>query len=303
MRNQDIPILSKRFFALDNVHGPTQWAVDAILICMSIAMVQCWVTLYPIALVIIAARQRALADLLHQASHLALARSRGLNRFLGTWCSGYLVFQTWKAYIESHVAKHHGRFGKLEDPDLDFMREIGLYGPFDLLSLWRGLKRYWHYLVVNRLTVRDNRAEALRLIALWTAIVIVAGPMNVLAFWIVPMLLAYAPIGYLIEIAEHWPLMEAGHPLYQTRNRSSSWLEGWLFSTHDENYHLLHHLYPRLPNKSFKAVHAHLSGTWPEYRAWCAANGGVLFSGNGTPSVVQLLLRSAAAMHERTPIK
>lgn len=294
MHADEIPKLPEELYRLDNWHGPLEWATDVLLVAASIALALRWPLLYPLAVLVIGARQRALASLLHSATHLSLARSRRLNHLLGTWGCAYLVFQTWAAYFGSHIRLHHGRFGHADDPDYAFQREIGLYAPFTLQDVWRGFRLYTRYLVVNRLRPPPgSRGELLRIGLLWAAIVAVCGPLNVLLFWLLPMLLAHGPIGYLVETAEHWPLMPARHPLYQTRNRASSWMEAWLFSTHHENYHLVHHLYPRLPNHAMKAADRHLRSTWPAYRAWADQNGGILLSANCAPTLLQLLRRAA----------
>lgn len=89
-----------------------------------------WWLQYAVAVVLIAARQRALADILHTSTHRTLARSPIINRLGGTIFSGYLVFQGWHAYWRSHVVGHHGQFGHPKlDPDLRFYLEEGLYEP------------------------------------------------------------------------------------------------------------------------------------------------------------------------------
>jgi fatty acid desaturase len=117
MRPDDIPELPKRLYELDDWHSPLEWGIDALLVATSIAATLRWPLMYPLAVLFIGARQRGLACLLHSATHRSLARSRWLNWFLGTWGSGYLVFQTWAAYFGSHVVHHHGHFGEAEDPD------------------------------------------------------------------------------------------------------------------------------------------------------------------------------------------
>lgn len=102
---------------LDNWHCCLALLEDYSLICISIFATCCisWY-LYPLAILIIGSRQRALATLLHEAAHQTLAKNKRLNFVIGTFFSGYLILQAMGAYRESHVRFHHGHFG---DPSLD----------------------------------------------------------------------------------------------------------------------------------------------------------------------------------------
>jgi fatty acid desaturase len=72
---------------------------------------------YFIAICIIGARQRGLADCLHVATHHCFASNRYVNHFLGTFASGYLIFQSFHGYQISHVRHHHPHLGTSKDPD------------------------------------------------------------------------------------------------------------------------------------------------------------------------------------------
>lgn len=72
---------------------------------------------YFLTVLVIGARQRGLADCLHQASHQCLASNKKLNFLLGTVFSGYTVFQSFYGYEASHVRNHHPHLGTQRDPD------------------------------------------------------------------------------------------------------------------------------------------------------------------------------------------
>jgi fatty acid desaturase len=279
---------------LDNYTGIQAWLEDAAVIGLCIWAAAKWPVMYPLSALLIGARQRALATLLHEASHRTLAKNQALNKFLGSWLSGYLILQTWAAYSRSHIAEHHGKFGSSDDPDYEFHRELGLYGQFGIRELGRGLLTYGKYLVVGRLVASTrNCAELFKMTLLWCLLGYLAGPWNLLVYWLVPLLFTFGPLGFLIEVAEHWPLMPAKHPLYQTRNRASSILEMPLVGLHGERFHLVHHLYARLPMRSLKAADKYLEATWPEYRDWNSRNGGIFISSNSAQTVLSLLIRRA----------
>ena len=114
---------------LDNRHCWLALLEDYSLICISV-VASCWISwyLYPLAILIIGSRQRALATLLHEAAHQTLAKNKHLNFAIGTFFSGYLILQTMGSYRESHVRFHHGHFGDMNlDPDYKFAMEEGWY--------------------------------------------------------------------------------------------------------------------------------------------------------------------------------
>ena len=111
----------------DNWHGVLDviedWAVVFLFILLSefVRKLDMSVTVklmvYALAVLVIGARQRGLADCLHQASHHCLASNKKLNFLLGTVFSGYTVFQSFYGYQTSHVRNHHPHLGTLKDPD------------------------------------------------------------------------------------------------------------------------------------------------------------------------------------------
>lgn len=271
------PLLRK-----DNYHGLLQLIEDWVVIGGATALsVWAWrhasmpfaIGAYAVAVAVIGARQRALADLLHQATHRTLARSPWLNVFLGTWPSGDLVLQSYTGYHASHVRRHHPLLGDpAQDPDYAALIASGLYGsrrsPGAVRRyLWRLVRvgstvEYVRYLLTNRIANPDEalRERWLRLlylavlagVAIWTG----AGVL-VVAYWLVPMLTTANWLGRLIELAEHYPLMETAPrvSLYMTRNRLCGWLANFLLGLHWEGFHQVHHLFPSMPSWHFPEAH------------------------------------------------
>lgn len=198
--------------------------------------------LYPLAVLIIGSRQRALTTLLHEASHNTLAKNKLLNFVVGTFFSGYFIFQTMGSYRASHVRFHHGYFGNTElDPDYKFAIEAGWYDPcrnqekftfhnIILPFLLAKVPSYLYYLIKYRLLdKRTNCQETIVMIiylAIITSILIAFGcGKYILLFWIIPYLTTFQIISWFIEMSEHYPLMSNRVNLYMTRNRHSHWLE------------------------------------------------------------------------------
>jgi len=298
----------EKISANDNYHALIAIAADYGVIAAAIAAKVAfgWVV-YPLCVLVIGSRQRALATIVHEASHNALARNKVLSLILATLFSGYLIFSTFHAYKASHVVGHHGNFGHPElDGDYRFMLEKGIYDIKDekrfaweiLIKpfLLANVPSYLAYLAKHRLlSTRNNaaRLENVLLIALWSVIISVAlafgQGFNLVLFWIVPLLTSFQIIGWFIELAEHGPLMQTGLNLHMTRNRHSHWLEHFFTGMHGENYHLAHHLRPRVPFWRMKALHEILMGD-SAYREWDSRCGGIFLSSNNAPSVVSILM-------------
>ena len=254
---------------LDNWHGVVALTYDYAVIASAIAMCvfgSWW--LYPLTVVVIGSRMRALATLLHESAHGVLAKNTVLNTVLGTACSGYLVLQLYGPYRKSHVNTHHPLLGDpTRDPDLQFFIECGVYEP-TLTRRQRLLKLVIlpilggrtlssvRYLLSNRLVTSDKDQgptwDRKAFLATWIVLIGILAATGNLSylplFWIVPYFTTFQIITWFIELAEHTPLLKhSDHNLYLSRNRKSRGIEWFLTSMHAENYHLDHHLDPRTP--------------------------------------------------------
>ncbi len=296
----------KKLTALDNWHCLLALVEDYAIILASILITYQthWYT-YPLAVLVIGSRQRALATLLHEAAHRTLAKNRWLNLIIGSFFSGYLILQTVTAYRQSHVRYHHGHFGDPElDPDYKLMLEEGLYdNPVNLRSfVFKNLlaplflskvPTYLYSLVVHRLWGGwDKLAEKALMLVYVTSIV--AGAIflglgkAILLFWVVPFLTTFQIIGWFIELSEHFPLMQNDCNLYMARNRYSHWLESFFTGMHNESYHLVHHLNSAIPFwHQVKAHQIYLEDSNYAQQDLCSS--GILTSSNKQPSFIMSL--------------
>ncbi|MFD3596724.1 fatty acid desaturase [Nocardia sp. NPDC058640] len=213
---------------LDNWHGPAALVGDWLIIILMIALCEqfsgwlWWPAYLALALPAIGIRQRALATLLHEAAHGTLAKNKRLNIFLGTWFSGYVIFQSFETYRRSHVRDHHGSFGDvLVDPDLRAHIAAGLYKPQS------GARFTWRYLimpllgrqtpaivkelVVARLSgTREEIQRGLGVISYMLALGMMCWALGYgtefLIYWIIPLLLIFPLVNWYIEMLEHFPL-------------------------------------------------------------------------------------------------
>ena len=271
----------------DNYHWAIALGKDYAIIVFAIYLslgVSYW--FYPLSLFLIGTTQRALTNVLHESTHKVLAKNRAINDFAGTFLSGYLVFHLYQSYSTSHIKNHHVHLGHPEkDPDYNFHLKCGLYDlqqsehEFFLknvvmaLSGYRTLQ-YIKYVVKDRVQGQDPRIRNERRVmwAYWAVILAVAVWFGVVAelvlFWLVPLFTTAVAVGWIIELAEHYPLPAAEtDKLLLTRNRKGSALENFFFGRHDDNYHLVHHLHPSIPHWNMRKAHKLLM-SHPEYARW-----------------------------------
>ncbi len=298
-------------FKLDNYHGLLQLLEDWFIIIVSIIFSR-WVwqhqsiglglVAYCINIFVIGARMRALADLLHQATHETLAKNKTLNFLLGTFPSGYLILQSYSGYRQSHVLCHHGRFGdSQQDPDYVGLQENGLYGK-NLSNqtvrryLWNifypsTTLTYLRYLLKNRILhpqeqFREKLSRLTYLLLLQAVLTGLGWGEILLLYWWIPLITTANWLGAFIELFEHYPLMELTIPdteeelnrpelqdiqtrsidISMSRNRLCSLAENFWVGTHWEGYHLVHHLFPGIPSWRFKQAH-HILMQDPVYAA------------------------------------
>lgn len=300
------PEVRRRLRALcevDNYHGILGVAFDYAVIAFAIFLsvgVSYW--LYPVSVILIGSTQRGLVNLLHESTHKVLARNGTLNLLLGSVFAGHLVFHLYNPYRSSHIGFHHRYLGDEEkDPDYKFHRECDIYDPRttnraffvrNILFAVFGLRtaEYVGYVVRDRLLFRQDdvavsmpvsvRAERLLMLGVWAAIltpVVLCGVLlQFVLFWLVPLFTAAIAIGWLSELAEHYPLPESeSRRILMTRNRHGWAIERFLVGRHNDNYHLVHHLNTGVPFWNMKKAHRVLLAD-PSYARWDSLWAGIL---------------------------
>lgn len=256
---------------------------------------------YPLSLIVIGSVHRTFANLLHDGSHGILAANKTLNKIYGAYLTGYPIFHMVIPYKQSHLLGHHRYLGDPEkDPDFLFQRECGMYNPqeknrmffakYILLSVlgYRAVS-YVRYIFRDRIFFdtkdlpEDKRKQTIRerlyFLATWVVILTSLSLLGFMTqfffFWIVPMFTTSITIGWLAELAEHYPLPDAENTqLMLTRNRHGWWIENFLFGRHGDRYHLVHHLSPSIPCYNLKAAHQIFLKD-DHYRAWDSLWGGI----------------------------
>lgn len=194
----------------------------------------------------------------HEAVHGSLARRRWLNRIGGIACA-LPVLQNFAAYKVLHL-RHHVDLGGGKDPD-HYGNYTGRRWLELLMHMGRLLLGYPAYItLIPILGWRHGTSSERRWIELEVAL-LAAGAALAVAFapgavllhaWVIPMLV----INTLVNIrgmSQHTFLAESHHPVRGSRTILSNPVTRFFMC--NENYHLEHHLYPRVPWYNLPELH------------------------------------------------
>ncbi|GAA2080519.1 fatty acid desaturase [Actinomadura alba] len=278
----------------DNWHGPLEtaehWAVMAFWILLSYWAWQnvhmaLAVPLYLAAVFFVGGRQRALAGVLHQATHRTLMSNYKAGAVIGAVFAGYPLLQSFTGYRASHLGEHHGRLGDpARDPDyLQYQRYLlcgenlsreALKRHLLTIAGLRSTMSYIGYLLRERILTSGEKTRERWFRIVLTAVVVglaaATGQLDlVLLYWIVPLITTQVWLGSIAELLEHYPVIETAPriDIYMSWNRHYSPMARFLLGEREgEGYHLVHHLFPRVPLWRLKEVDQILLRD-PEYAA------------------------------------
>jgi len=254
----------------DNWHNLFFVGYDWLIIAASIAitvLLKMNPLVYVLAVIMIGSRQRALMNLLHEASHKKLFRNRIMNDWIGRCLTSYPMGASFTAYQSTHYIHH----GFLWDPDKDPKTQryvtLGLVTPpSDLFTflrhhvVWPLLLGPVFFNIKSALSLKDEREDESPvrygfLALLIVAVLVTHQFMGFLLFWLIPFCTTFQIIRYWNEMAQH-----AGLPEYNawmaTRNWQSAPFFEWMVGSHsDDLYHLTHHLFPLIPHYRLATAH------------------------------------------------
>ncbi|MBX3022317.1 MAG: fatty acid desaturase family protein [Bdellovibrionales bacterium] len=252
------------------------WAIIAGCIALSL-YTQSW-TIYMLSVIVIGARQHALFIMVHEATHMHIAQNKRLNDWISDlFCALPLLFDTG-VYRKNHLS-HHRNLNSEQDPDwirkqgrpgwkfpvsgarlaLQIPLYVAFLGPLEILAVFWGFsgfgdKKRW-------------QSEAPFLLFKLTYFVGVFGFLisqgfaaHLAMFWAVPMLFVLPFVTRVRNLSEHWAVSYADE-MTSTREVRAPWLEGFLLTPHNVNYHLTHHLFPHIPFYRVREAHRKLIET------------------------------------------
>lgn len=304
----------KNLYKLNNFHAPLSLMSDYLLIAAFIALSKWNIWFYPLTLLFIGSRQRALASLLHESCHKTLTKNRFLNNFMGRWLAGLPIFHSYEAYVKSHVVAHHAYLGDPQrDPDYRHYIQAGLFEVRDRLDFMLGfvlktifllqVKSYLKYIFIYRLGGMTKKStELFQLIfvqlIIGAVLTLTCGPLGYIKYWLVPFFTTFHIIGWFSEISEHYPIIaEYQDNLNITRNRFPTFLERLFIGMHGDNFHLVHHLFAGIPYWNLGQAHQILLAD-TNYAEVNQEFGGIFTAPAGRTSVLKQIFKK---IHAQTP--
>lgn len=216
----------------------------------------------------LALRLRSLHNIIHECSHSAFHAREDVNRWVGGLLCILLVrdFQTYKL----EHGTHHRFLGNYDkDLDLRAVRHLDLHKqPGFPISLERAFHPDFVRAYLPRFSFSSMQrfVGSLLLIAVIATFASAPWPGRLLTL-LAGYFVFYPVVLYLMDIVDHGGLFKNERMLQQTRNLIvDSLLFKWIFFPRNDFYHLIHHLYPRMPVKFFPNAHKKLLEQ-PEYAA------------------------------------
>lgn len=229
------------------------------------------VAAYVLAVFLIGSRQKGLENIMHEGTHLNLSPSPVWNDRIALWLVGMWMTPGWTPAVErpGHIGAHHENFG-VRGRDFEFFGYQGLgLGRLPSESPIAGawllaytfLRTTWWRIhgVVHSFGPRSWLVLAVAAIVLGLIGVL----LPLVLYWVVPYFFVYMPLRYLSEVSEHMALGH-GSEFATTRNKLG-WFQKYVMHPHGDGYHLVHHLYPRIPHHNLARAHRLLMAD-PVYR-------------------------------------
>jgi len=229
---------------------------------------------------IIAGRQGALLQLVHEGAHKLIVKNKKLNDLIGNWVCGGPIGISMTQYRMDH-GKHHN----YPNTDLDAPSDLEKYTVTNIASpsLWilfikditgiSAINRIYGILF-NKEKSSENSLKEL-LITLTSQIIILmilnGNIILYLILWIVPLFTANMVLMRIRGIAEHGMpgqlnfnvtdgnqgkiLTRSLNSNHATTNFLSKNIEKVLIGSLSINYHLEHHVIPNIPHYNLKKLH------------------------------------------------
>ena len=239
--------------------------------------------LYVLAVIIIGARQHAIAILMHDAAHFRFLRNKKWNDLVTNFSSMYPLFSSIEQYRQNHL-RHHMHLNTEDDPDWfaklgrkefqfpktkrEFIARVLSY--FLLIkgiqdALWF-LKRFYPMEEQKKSKKKKNKKfERLAFYIVLAILLTVFGGWKYFGmYWAIPYLSTFFMFQYIRSVAEHFGELSYDHLLTSTRSIKVNWIESFFFAPHNVGYHLEHHLYPGVPFYHLPKLHKMLMEQ-PEY--------------------------------------
>lgn len=236
------------------------WAM--ILAAAAVSIYAAHPLVYIASVCLIACRQHAILVYMHEASHYRLSKNILLNDWISDVFAAYPTMLATIDYRKNHLT-HHKNTNTDQDPD--WARKIPLKEwqyPQTKASILKTFAKQvvvggYQWLALMILLSKNNTPKKIY----WAGVLVAVTAFGVwpefLLYWMVPLLTLFPLIQRIRSVAEHFGLSHT-HELNGSRNILAGPIESFLFSPHNVNYHLAHHLFPGVPQYNLPELHRDL---------------------------------------------
>jgi fatty acid desaturase len=225
-----------------------------VVLCCVWAVVELSLWLAPLAVIVIANRQRALGNILHDAGHRNLCRDERWNDLMAHTLIAPVLFANLSSYRETHY-RHHLALGDVRG-DPDFLPIPDTPPHHWLRSYARHLQSWpaWLGSFAGHLANDGLRwSSKLLIVGWWSAALVVLLALTGVRFtavFAILWLLARATVFHLIttfrEMCDHFGLRPGGVFSF-TRDITCHGFWRQFIHPRNNGYHLTHHLLPAVP--------------------------------------------------------
>ena len=261
----------------------TSWAIIAaafVLLAYFPTNPLAWV----VSVTLLGGRQLALAILMHECAHHSLFATPALNEHVGRWLCAAPVWQRLGDYRVHHI-KHHARTSLEDDPDLGladafpttkwgltrkFARDLFgiafLRRVVALLLMDAGVLSYTASTGAKWVSPKPPALQMIRALVhnfgpvvltngVLAAVLSLSGHAWLFAVWVLAWATTFSVFVRIRSIAEHGMTETTLDPLKNTRTTQANPLARLTVAPHHVNFHLEHHLLPKVPHYRLPEMH------------------------------------------------
>lgn len=230
------------------------------------------VLIHATAVLVIARCQRGLENLAHEASHYNWTRRRKLNDVLADGLVALPVASRVASYRAGHLL-HHRRFGTADDPDLQRYTVLGLeeldrtslraFAVSVALRVPAYIRSWWRSIGTSRHTAVGTGMWHIcfLILPIWVAF----GPATSIflwATWMVAFCIALPVLRLVAESNEH--RYSDARTVFDATFTNLGIVNRVIYHPHNDGFHTLHHLWPRVPHHQLAKLHAALVALDPD---------------------------------------